>query len=753
MATDLVDLSRASWDRGDLEGPITLFEKAGHGIYWLGIPVDTAFRCNTYLLRSGDDAILVDPGNRQDFEVVRSQVAQLLPPEKVNGLVLSHQDPDVSASITQWVKLNPAIRLFSSPRSHLLLQHYGYGRFGGVPVDVEQESCFQLSSGSELRFISAPFLHFPGAITTLDVTTGYLFSGDVWAALDTEWKLIVSSFSEHRAKLDLFHKDYMASNVAARGFAGSLSRYEIRGILPQHGSIIGPGHVEDAIHYLETLECGTDLIYAGLSRQVGFTAGGEEVLSSQPEVVVTGEKIESHGDDSADATYSVREALAQAERIARLRDKALEDLRQTQLVLQHNRAQLSEAQRIAHLGHWDWQISGDTLEWSDEIYRIFGLEVQEFGADYEAFLARVHPEDRQAVIEAVDRALQGREEYAIDHRIVLPDGEIRMVHERAEVTHDDSGVPVRMIGTVQDITDRKRMEEALRKSEERFRRLLEAAGQGIIGIDAEGRATFANPAALRMLGYEEPELIGQGTHALIHHSYPNGESYPVEQCRMLAPFRDGRMRRVSDEVLWRSDGSSFPTEYVTAPILSNDRVEAIAVIFDDISDRHRMLQELEYQASHDYLTRLLNRNRLREQLLKEQERSDRYGDPVSVIMYDIDKFKAINDNFGHDRGDSVLQEITAVVGEQLRTLDHHGRWGGEEFIIVLPGTQISGAAYLAERCRQAVAGHSLEDVDGVTISCGVVQYESGESAESLLKRADECLYRAKDAGRNCVVHA
>jgi len=124
-------------------------------------------------------------------------------------------------------------------------------------------------------------------------------------------------------------------------------------------------------------------------------------------------------------------------------------------------ASLAEAQRIARLGNWDWDIAGNRLFWSDEIYRIFGLSPREFGATYEAFLNAVHPDDRAQVNEAVARALNENRPYNIEHRIVLPTGEVRAVHERAEVTFDPDGKPVRMIGTVQDITERMQIQERL----------------------------------------------------------------------------------------------------------------------------------------------------------------------------------------------------------------------------------------------------------------------------------------------------
>ncbi len=126
-----------------------------------------------------------------------------------------------------------------------------------------------------------------------------------------------------------------------------------------------------------------------------------------------------------------------------------------------SKARLIEAQRIAHLGNWDWDIEKNELSWSDEIYRIFGFSPQEFGGSYEAFLNVIHPEDREFVKQSVNEALSGKRPYSIDHRIVLPDGTIRIVHEQGEVTHDKPGKPIRMVGTVQDITERKQMEEKL----------------------------------------------------------------------------------------------------------------------------------------------------------------------------------------------------------------------------------------------------------------------------------------------------
>ena len=246
----------------DLEKPTVLFDDGKHSVHWLGITDETAFRCNTYLVRDGDEAIIVDPGNRAFFDQVRSRVAQIMPPEKVTGQILCHQDPDVGASMVDWLDLNPNMKVISTPRTHVLLPHYG--KLTYPAFEVNEKTGYPLPSGGELRFIEAPFLHFPGAFVTYDTTSRFLFSGDIWAALDINWSLVVESFDEHIPAMDLFHLDYMASNVAARGFANKLDGMDIEAILPQHGSIIPRKHVAAAIEYMRELRCGLDIIYAGM---------------------------------------------------------------------------------------------------------------------------------------------------------------------------------------------------------------------------------------------------------------------------------------------------------------------------------------------------------------------------------------------------------------------------------------------------------------------------------------------------------
>ncbi len=200
--------------------PQLLFEQGEHRIFWLGTGAATAFRCNTYLISSGEEALLVDPGGRDCFQEIRRRLSEIVEVEQLKGLIISHQDPDVAASMHQWLQLLPDLIVFTTPRANVLLPSYCNGEYRFF--DVEEKSTFILKSGKRIRFIPAPFLHFPGAFTTYDETSGFLFSGDIWAALDMGGPLVASSMEHHRAKMDLFMKDYMASNRAARGFVQRL---------------------------------------------------------------------------------------------------------------------------------------------------------------------------------------------------------------------------------------------------------------------------------------------------------------------------------------------------------------------------------------------------------------------------------------------------------------------------------------------------------------------------------------------------
>lgn len=243
----------------DVEKITCLFKEDDYEIFWLGIDNETAFRCNVYLIKSGDEALIVDPGSREFFSEVKRRALEIVPLENIKGLILCHQDPDVAASMIDWLDVKEDILILSTDRTNVLLPHYGKDNYNYFSTNINKTYTF--SNGRELEFIEAPFLHFPGAFTTYDKSSKFLFSGDIWAALDIEWKLVVEDFNTHMNNMNLFHIDYMASNIATRGYATKIENKEISAILPQHGSIINKENVKNAIVYLKELKCGTDIVY------------------------------------------------------------------------------------------------------------------------------------------------------------------------------------------------------------------------------------------------------------------------------------------------------------------------------------------------------------------------------------------------------------------------------------------------------------------------------------------------------------
>lgn len=162
--------------------------------------------------------------------------------------------------------------------------------------------------------------------------------------------------------------------------------------------------------------------------------------------------------------------------------------------LREKEQSLSNAQRIAHLGNWDWDVRKGGISWSDEVYRIFGLEPSQFEPTYERFLERLHPDDREHVSDAVNAAVRGDGDYRIEHRVIRPDGSERIVYERGEVQFDDNGAPLHMTGTVLDITERKNAELALEETQRRLAALISNLRGAVLVEDEKHRIVLVNQA-------------------------------------------------------------------------------------------------------------------------------------------------------------------------------------------------------------------------------------------------------------------
>ncbi|MDH5387568.1 MAG: GGDEF domain-containing protein [Gammaproteobacteria bacterium] len=188
------------------------------------------------------------------------------------------------------------------------------------------------------------------------------------------------------------------------------------------------------------------------------------------------------------------------------------------------------------------------------------------------------------------------------------------------------------------------------------------------------------------------------------------------------------------------------------PLNTKDELGELSHWFNVLSKKHEQdYKRIEKLSITDKLTQLYNRTMIDDILEKSFSRSQRYQEEISIILIDIDKFKEVNDTYGHQTGDHVLQKLANILQDNTRSSDSVGRWGGEEFIVITSNTGKSDIAIMAEKLRLTIESCDFDNVGKITASFGIANYESGDSVESLTRRADVCLYLAKKSGRNKVI--
>jgi diguanylate cyclase (GGDEF)-like protein/PAS domain S-box-containing protein len=306
---------------------------------------------------------------------------------------------------------------------------------------------------------------------------------------------------------------------------------------------------------------------------------------------------------------------------------------------------------------------------------------------------------------------------------------------------------------IRDITQRKRSEEALRQLSRQNEMVLNSAGEGIFRLDLQGKTTFINPAAAHMTGWNIEELLGQRLHDFLHHSKPDGTPYPLEECPIYAAAKAGVAHSRDDEVFWRKDGTRFPVEYVSTPIVEDDKLLGSVVTFKNITERKALEEQLQHQAFHDPLTDLPNRALFMDRLSHALTRVERLKTKVAVLFTDLDNFKVINDSLGHNAGDQLLVAVTKRLKTCLRPEDTVARLGGDEFTILLEGVAgVSDAAEVAKRIAQALQPPFVLNGQEVfaTTSTGIAVSSSAQKQPTdLLRHADLAMYRAKSKGKAC----
>lgn len=302
---------------------------------------------------------------------------------------------------------------------------------------------------------------------------------------------------------------------------------------------------------------------------------------------------------------------------------------------------------------------------------------------------------------------------------------------------DDFEEVISVVVTFNDVTE-------YRQSKAKLQSYVQIVDAHVIisSTDLKGIITEVSEAFCRTSGYSKEELIGKNHNIVRHPDVPDSLYKAMWESIVQGEVWQGEIKNK------HKDGSSYWVHATISPRY-NDAREMIGfmAIRQDITDKKR-IEELSIT---DRLTGLFNRLKLDEVFAKEIQRSTRYHTPFSVVLLDIDRFKNVNDTYGHQVGDMVLQELALILKTNVRSEDLVGRWGGEEFLLLLPNTTLDSAMILAEKLRRSTEAHAFSEVGKCTASFGVASFVTGDSEKNLMARADDALYRAKAQGRNRVI--
>ena len=412
--------------------------------------------------------------------------------------------------------------------------------------------------------------------------------------------------------------------------------------------------------------------------------------------------------------------------------------------LQQQQERLSLATFHNGVGIWDRDLVTKQTVWDDSMFALYHLPRGHFSGAEDSRRQSMHSDDLERVDMELQVALSEGTPFDTKFRVRWPSGEIRHIKSIAKVFRDEYGKPLRMLGTNIDITERKKTEEALQLAANVFSH----AREGIMITNADGAIIDVNEAFTRISGYSRDEALGH-TPSLLKSGLQGEEFY-----RSL--WRDLIERGHWVGEIWnrRKNGEGYAEMLSISAVRDNQgQVQQYLALFSDITLLKEHEHELERMAHYDVLTSLPNRILLADRLQQCIVQALRREQRLAVCYLDLDGFKAVNDNFGHETGDQLLMGVASRMKESLREGDTLARIGGDEFVAVLLHLKEDDTFQQILSRLLAAAAQPLAIGDlviQVSASIGVTFYpqEGGVSADTLLRQADHAMYQAKQSGKN-----
>ncbi len=299
------------------------------------------------------------------------------------------------------------------------------------------------------------------------------------------------------------------------------------------------------------------------------------------------------------------------------------------------------------------------------------------------------------------------------------------------------------MGTLVDVTDLKETKKQLNL----LAKAVEQMDEMVCITDKNSVISYVNDSFVAHSGYRKIDLIGEKIGRC--KSGLNEKSFYEELWRTILAgkiFKGVFINR-------KKDGKIYYEEETITPIMDEEQnIKNFVATSQDITERVQVEEKLQKLATIDSLTGIYNRYKINKELDVEIARAKRYNGSFGLAMFDIDHFKLVNDLHGHDIGDYVLKELSSALSKYIRESDRFGRWGGEEFIIILPHIDKQHLIAFVEKLREVVSSHKFGDIDQITISVGITVLRESDDKKTILKRVDDALYQAKKEGRNRVVY-
>ncbi len=403
----------------------------------------------------------------------------------------------------------------------------------------------------------------------------------------------------------------------------------------------------------------------------------------------------------------------------------------------------------------DYNPQTGVVKWSGAILQVTGFTPEEFGSiDKSGWMDRIHPDDRENVQRHLSDTRNKLKKFKADYRFRRKDETFIYVEEQGAYHTDETGSAIRMLCIMKDISERKLSEEMLSESREHYKSIFSNAPVGIFHCASDWKLFNANQFIADTFGYSSPaEFISS-----------LNESENTIKLAAKAQRKISTLGNISPNEVWyyietvfhHRNGKKIIGQITFRHVKNSAKgIDYYEGFFQDVTEKRETEKTLSELATLDDLTSLFNRRVLMECLRSEFRRAKRYSEPLSVCMLDLDFFKHVNDTYGHEAGDMVLVQAASSMKAELRETDICGRYGGEEFAVILPHTETHDVIMLLERLRNRISSIEYTTPEGetfhVTASIGVAEYKPEvNDPEDLLRLADKALYSAKKSGRNRV---